>query len=174
VAKHRARSTNKLAGGLLLGAAASGAVAVALSEAGAANATCASISGVGNTANCISAPGSFAYAQGPNTVAETEAGNLNLAAAVGSNNEAFAGFSPNDNGNVALNLSNNTNGSALSDFVEAGGNTTLGQSGSANIAANLGGVPTATSESVVTAVGNGNSAFNLLGNGNSNYPWTDV
>jgi hypothetical protein len=86
--------------------------------------TCASISGVGNNAQCSSTAGSFAvalgpaanvsasssrlfdgavasstgnlsfaYAQGPNTLAETD-GNLNVAAAVGSNNAAFAGFRP--------------------------------------------------------------------------------
>ncbi len=109
---------------------------------------------------------SFAYAQGPNTLAETD-GNLNVAAAVGSNNAAFAGFSPGDNGNVSLNLSNNTNGNYFTDVTEAGGNFLVpGSTGSGNIAANLGGVPTATQDTFVSAIGNGNSAFNLLGNGN--------
>lgn len=116
----------------------------------------------------------FAYAQGPNTVAASY-GTAALAVAAGSNNVAEAGNSTSDVGNVAINLSNNTNGFPATDVVDAGGNSVLGQSGSGNIAANLGGVPTYVSGPVgpnnnpllVEAIGKGNAAFNVLGNGNT-------
>jgi hypothetical protein len=64
-------------------------------------------------------------------------------------------------------LSNNTNGNYFTDVTEAGGNFLVpGSTGSGNIAANFGGVPTATQDTFVSAIGNGNSAFNVLGNGN--------
>jgi hypothetical protein len=47
MAMHSGTSREKLAGGVLLGAAASGLVAAALGGAGTAGATCASISGIG-------------------------------------------------------------------------------------------------------------------------------
>jgi hypothetical protein len=78
MSKHRAPSKERLAGALLLGAAASGALAIAsLSGAGAANATCASISGVGNGNGCTSTATNFAVGLGPNTTATAANGVFN-------------------------------------------------------------------------------------------------
>src|ERR1700730_687108 len=102
--KHTASKKDKLAGGVLLGALASGALAVAsLSGAGAANATCASISGIGNGGGCTSTPGSAAIGLGPNATATTN-GPFNTALAVGKNSYAIAGASPGDFGNLAVNV----------------------------------------------------------------------
>jgi hypothetical protein len=67
--RHRAISNNKLPGSVLVGAAASGLAVTALSSAGTANATCASISGIGNGGGCTSTPTSFAVGLGPSTTA---------------------------------------------------------------------------------------------------------
>jgi len=110
-------STHKLAGGILLGAVASGLAMTALSGAGSAGATCASISGIGNGNGCASTPTSVAIGIGPNTFAEANGlfdvaiangatntgtqftsavsiGTANLAYAGGPNVAAFAGTSP--------------------------------------------------------------------------------
>ena len=71
--KHKATS-KRLAGGVVsLGAVASGLAAAAMSGAGTASATCASISGIGNSADCYSTPTSFAVGIGPNTFASANA-----------------------------------------------------------------------------------------------------
>jgi hypothetical protein len=102
MSKHRAPSKERLAGALLLGAAASGALAIAsLSGAGAANATCASISGVGNGNGCTSTATNFAVGLGPNTTATAANGVFNGALAVGNGATASAGINPTD----AFNLS---------------------------------------------------------------------
>ena len=83
--KHKAITISRyrLGGGVLLGAVASGALAVAaLSSAGVANATCASISGVGNGNGCTTSGTSFAVGLGPNTAASAQ-GTLNGSIAAG-------------------------------------------------------------------------------------------
>src|SRR6185312_4043561 len=83
--KHRTASTDKPAGAMWLAALASGAVAgAALSGAGMANATCASISGVGNGNGCTSTATSFAVGIGTNAKATSD-GLFNGALAIGDN-----------------------------------------------------------------------------------------
>jgi hypothetical protein len=94
VGKHRAITRDRLAGGLLLGAAASGALAIAsLSGAGAANATCASISGISagssGGSTCTSTATSFAVGLGNNTTS-TANGMFDGSIAVGTNAEAHS------------------------------------------------------------------------------------
>ncbi|MBV9514625.1 MAG: hypothetical protein JO280_11375 [Mycobacteriaceae bacterium] len=60
----RTISKDRLAGGVVLGAVASGLAAAALSGAGTADATCAWFSGVGNGGGCTSTPTSFAIGLG--------------------------------------------------------------------------------------------------------------
>jgi hypothetical protein len=81
----------KLAGGLLVATLASSALAAAaLNPAGGvANATCASISGVGNGGGCTSTATSFAVGLGAGTQADAE-GMFNGAFAVGPGSQAFA------------------------------------------------------------------------------------
>jgi hypothetical protein len=67
--RHRAISNNKLAGSVVVGAVASGLAITALSSAGTASATCASIDGMNNGGGCTSTPTSFAIGLGPNTTA---------------------------------------------------------------------------------------------------------
>jgi hypothetical protein len=109
--KHRAISTERRAGGLLLGAVASGALAAAAcGSAGTANATCASISGVGNGNGCTSAATSFAVGLGNNSTANAE-GLFNGAVAVGDGSLAEAAgvgaFGTPGTGNVALSVGTN-------------------------------------------------------------------
>jgi hypothetical protein len=180
-------STNKLAGGVLLGAVASGLAAAALSGAGTANATCASISGIGNSTTpgntCTSTAGSFAVglgsgvqarsnglfdgavAVGPNNgpndfTAAQSTGNLNFAYAQGTNAIASAGFQPSDTGNVAINIANSPTGTFSE--VDAGGQGTT--PGIANLAVNLGGTSDpVTGFTNVEALGTGNVAINVGG-----------
>src|ERR1700740_2053445 len=85
---HELIPRNKVARGVVLGAVASGALAIgALSSAGAATATCASISGIGNSADCTSTPTSFAVGLGPGTKA-AGVGLFDGAVAVGTNTSA--------------------------------------------------------------------------------------
>jgi hypothetical protein len=118
VGRHRARTKSQetLAGGVLLGAVASGLAAAALSGAGTASGNCASISGIGNGpgaggGSCTSSPGSFAIGLGPNTTANAN-GVFNGAVAYGL-----------DNG-VTDSTVANANGSAF-DFALASGKNTL-------------------------------------------------
>jgi hypothetical protein len=105
--KHNAISNNRLAGGFLLGALASGTLAVAsLSSAGAANATCASFSGVNAGTGCTSTPTSFAVGLGPGTTASAQ-GVFNGAIAIGNTSFALVNELPNTDpraGNGGFNL----------------------------------------------------------------------
>jgi hypothetical protein len=200
--QHRAISKEKLAGGVLLGAVVSGLAAVAVSAAGSANATCASISGIGNSANCQSSLGAFAvglgsntfassnglfsgavangltntgaqftvasstgnldfaYAEGPNTIARST-GNLALAVAIGSGVSAFAGNTPSDLGNLAVNFAaDDPNGNPLNNQVFT--------NGAGNAAFNLNGTRSLTRPAFVQAVGVGNLATNVSFAGLSN------
>jgi len=197
MSKHNAISNDKLVGGVLLGAVASGLALTALSGAGTAGATCASISGVGNGGGCISTPTSFAIGLGPNTTATADGlftgaiangitngvtdttvasskGALSLAYAGGKNTQAttvgnlnvavvqgqatangfpvtaFAGVTPGDIGNIAINIGTRT-GSNFNSAVAAG---------TGNIAVNIGNETGAGFENA-QAYGTGNSAFNI-------------
>ena len=203
---------NKVTGGVLLGAVASGLAAAALGGAGAASATCASISGLSagssGGSTCTSTPTSFAIgigdnttaianglftgaiavgdngandatraastgafslamALGKNTFAVTD-GNLNLAVAQGQGASkdnpvsAQAGLTSGDNLNVALNLGGTSTGTTVRD---AKINAVLA-AGQGNLAANIGGSPSATRSLIVQAYGTGNAALNVGGNGN--------
>src|SRR5262245_38180311 len=82
-------SRDQIAGRLLLGIAASGALAIApLSGAGAATATCSSISGVRNRGGCTSTPTNFAVGLGNNAAATAVQGMFKAAAAIGDNSQA--------------------------------------------------------------------------------------
>jgi hypothetical protein len=117
-------SKDKLAGGALLGAVASGLAAAALSCAGTANATCASISGIGNGpgiggGSCNSSLTSFAVGLGTNAQASanglfdsaiaigdnsqvTTVGNFDTGIAVGSPSLVLAGNTPADSFNTTI------------------------------------------------------------------------
>ena len=86
MSQHRAISggNHRFAGGLLLGALASGALAVAsLGSAGAANATCASFSGLHNGRGCETTDlGDIAIGLGPRTTVRASGG-FNTSIAVG-------------------------------------------------------------------------------------------
>src|SRR5271167_1886601 len=99
--QHRTISNNKLAGGVLLGAVASGLAAAALGGAGTANATCASISGIGNGNGCTSTPTSFAIGLGPNTTA-TASGLFDAAIANGLTNTGTQNTTALSYGNLSL------------------------------------------------------------------------
>jgi hypothetical protein len=160
--KHRAISNNKVAGGVLLGAVASGALAVAsLGSAAPANATCASISGIGNGNGCTSTVGSVAIGLGPNATATTN-GPFNTALAVGKNSNAIAGNTPGDFGNLAVNVGNNTTGpNATGSTPGAFAGSDLGTPGFGNVAVVTG------DNNAGSADGSLNNAFNLGGTGNS-------
>lgn len=101
MSQHRTNSGRKhrIGGGLLLGAVASGALAVgALGSAGEAYATCASVSGVNNGNGCVTTVGpNIAVGIGDNTKA-TAAGFGNLAVSMGKNATTIA----EGTGNVAI------------------------------------------------------------------------
>jgi hypothetical protein len=79
-----AGSTGRRAGTLLLGAAASGALAVgALSQAGQANATCLSVSGFDIGKGCTSTQDTIAVAIGPGATASAIGGLFGSAFALG-------------------------------------------------------------------------------------------
>jgi hypothetical protein len=77
-----ARLSNKVAGGLVLAGLGATALAAALGTAPQASASCASLFGVGNSANCISTATSIAIALGPGARAYA-LGSLGSAVAVG-------------------------------------------------------------------------------------------
>ena len=85
------RSTSAAARGLLVGVLASGAMAMAaLSSAGVAGATCASINGAGAGAGCTSTPTSFAVGLDSNSSASAQ-GAFDGAIAIGNTSTATAG-----------------------------------------------------------------------------------
>jgi hypothetical protein len=87
------RSTSGAARGLLLGALASGAIAMAaLSSAGVAYATCASINGAGAGAGCTSTPASLAVLD--NNSSASAQGLFDGAIAIGNTGSASAGALP--------------------------------------------------------------------------------
>lgn len=95
-------------GRALLGALVSGVLAAGTLTVGpAANATCASFFGIGNSADCTSGFGSIAVALGPNATATAE-GILDVAVAIGTDTEAWSV------GNVSLALAAGPNERAFS------------------------------------------------------------
>ena len=144
--KHRKSQQNKFAGGLVLGVTASGAVAAAaLSGAGPANATCASIGGIGTSADCTSSLTSFAVGLGPNT----------SASATG----LFSGAVANGVTNTGTQVTQASSTGPF-DFAYAGGpNTFASANGTAGVAVAQGSnvfAQAGTSSSDV-----GNAAFNI-------------
>ena len=123
--KHKTTSNNKLAGGLLLGAVASGSLALAaLSGAGTANAGCVSISGQtfvsggGGACGSDNLPGDIAVANGAGAVAGagffgSSGNNISISAGNGALSEAVSG-----SGNFALAHGNpgNNNGAGFGSF----------------------------------------------------------
>jgi len=177
----------------LLGAVASGALAVgALSGAGAANATCASISGFGNSANCQSSVSSFAVALGsgaraysygllngavsvgPNTYSSTDGGALNLAYAGANNSDAETQgnlnfvFAQGKNVYALAGTSNADLGNTAINIgnADSPGENGVGSFGTGNLAVNLFGNGTLLHPAYVEANGVGNLATNVVGNGN--------
>jgi hypothetical protein len=122
----------------MLGVAASGALAIgALSTAGTAGATCASISGVGNGGGCTSSPGSFAVGLGNGTSA-TSTGLMSGAVANGLTNTTGQTTTANSFGN--------------NSFAYASGPNTLAQAGSPVN-------PSSTSNNLAIAQGSNVQAF---------------
>jgi hypothetical protein len=153
--RRTSKDKDKVAGGVLLGAVASGVAgfaAAALGGAGTAGATCASISGIGNSADCTSSLGSFAVGLGPGTDA-TAAGLFSGAIANGLTNPA--GSPPNTTLAVAA-------GPAF-DFAYAGGTNTVAAAGGGPFDAAI----TQGDNSAATAFGIGTAALNV-GNGDPN------
>jgi hypothetical protein len=179
--KHRAIS-KRSAGSVVvvLGAVASGLAAAAMSGAGTARATCASISGIGNSAECNSTPTSFAVGIGPNTFASAN-GLFTGAIAVGLNNGAADSTFAYSEGAFSLALASgkNTEADAIGNlslaaavgdnlYAQAGSGFGVGESlgDNLNVALNLApgetGGPFGIDNSVY-AIGQGNLAVNLGG-----------
>jgi hypothetical protein len=158
---------NKLTGAIAVGALAAGTLATAgLGSAPTANATCASVFGIGNSAQCTSTLFNLAIAVGTNAeahaggmlpfgaavafgngaVAEIDTG-FSLAVTVGANSRATVSLGA---GNIAANIFGNA--------------TDVAASGLGVVAVNLLG-----NASDVEAVGLGDVAVNLLGNSNTVY-----
>jgi hypothetical protein len=112
---------NKLAGGVLLGAVASGFATTALWGAGSAEATCASISGINVGSGCTSTATSVAVGIGQGTTA-TAQGQFNTAFALGTNATATA------QGQSNTAIANGTNATAVAigtnNYAQAVGNST--------------------------------------------------
>jgi hypothetical protein len=90
MAQRKSVTQRKRAAGVLLGAVASTLTAAALSEAGQANATCVSISGLTNGGGCTSTPGSVALGLGQGATANADGiGNLAVAAGNPGPNSAY-------------------------------------------------------------------------------------
>jgi hypothetical protein len=169
--------SNKAAGGLVATAVAACSFAAAARPAPAANATCASFSGINFGSGCTSTLGGMAIAIGAGATAEaagflstaiamgtnvtsTVRRTLNLAAVVGTHSTAAAGdTSGTDFGNVATNLGNDSMVDALGVLNTAsntGGGNSVAAQGVANNASNLGG-----GGNIVEAVSNaGTLGFN--------------
>ena len=160
---------SKLTGAIAVGALASGALATAgLGSAPAANASCASVFGIGNSAQCTSSlfnlaiavgtdaeahadgllPFGAAFAVGDGAMAEIDTG-FSLAVASGANSRAIVSVGA---GNLAANISGNA--------------TTVAASGLGAAAVNLLG-----GASDVEAVGLGVAAVNLLGDSDTVYAY---
>jgi hypothetical protein len=179
--RHRARSKERFAPGVLLGVVASGLAATAVGGAGTANASCASISGIGNSADCTSTPGSFAVGLGTGAKA-TSVGFFDGAVSNGNNAQSIAGgtgsfaYAGGDNsialagGLFSIAATQGTNNLAVSNGVlngafNFGNGTAFGKSqtisnGVGNLTVNSG------TDSLVGASGLGNGAFNVVGNNN--------
>ena len=185
MSERRTGSREKLAGGVLLSALASGLAATALGGAGTANASCASVGGVsvGRPGDCTSTPTSFSVGIGKNATASAQ-GRLNGAVAVGKNATAsskgafnLAGaFGRNTKAEAAgtgnLAVAQGEGGEPQSTTSPYGNPITalagLGPDDKFNVALNLGsktvpsGSPT-TGDSTVIANGRRNFAVNLFG-----------
>src|SRR5262249_33776716 len=192
---HRAptKSQETFAGGVLLGAVASGLAAAALSGAGTATANCASISGISTGSSgggsCTSGPLSFAVGIGPNTTANAT-GVFDGAVAYGLDNGATDSTVANSNGgafNSALasgkNALANTNGAFGNLAIAQGTGVTAAAAGApspnpvtanagltggdvGNLAINIGGTAVGTkavNPNITQAGGTLNSAINLGG-----------
>ena len=135
---------NRLTGGLLLGAAASGALALAsLSGAGSANADCVSVSGVsaGSSAggsNCTSGPGSFAIGIGNGTTSTAD-DTGNGAIAIGNNSQALVNELPagdpragDGSGNLALAIGSGAPGFAAAAVTRGSDNLAVAIGSPAN------------------------------------------
>jgi hypothetical protein len=187
MSQHRAKSKDKLAGDILLGAVASGLAAAALTCAGTASATCASISGIGNSTTpgnfCTSTPTSFAVGLGNNVTAESNGlfsgaiavgltntgtqfttasalGNFTIALAAGPNTVADAG-SPANPASTNFNYA-----AALGSNVRSFAGQTPGDT--FNFAFNIANEPSSNGNTVVAGGDNvrggfGNTAVNLFG-----------
>lgn len=126
---YRAATKRNRAGGAIATLAVAAGV-VAVGPAPAANASCASFFGIGNTANCTSGFGSIAIVTGAGAVAQA-GGLLGLAISIGANSRTYAGTPgavPINIGNIAIDYGNHT-----------GGNNAVEASGIGNLSANLGG-----------------------------------
>jgi hypothetical protein len=179
--ERRTGSMDKLAGGVLLSALASGLAVGALGGAGTANATCASISGVNVGGGCTSSATSFSVALGKNATASAQ-GTFSGAVAIGENAKArttgvanFAGaFGKNTQadaigkGNLAIAQGEAADATAEDKYLNP---VTARADGEYNVALNLGSrtkpsfSPT-TGASSVSAIGSHNFAANLFGSPN--------
>lgn len=137
-----------------------------------ANASCASVFGIGNNGSCTSSFGSIAIAIGAGAVAQA-GGLLGLAISIGTNTRTDAGSGgivPINIGNIAIDYGSHT-----------GGNNAIEASGIGNVSMNLGGkdvfvivrgvLSSATnvsgSDSVVGTAGVLSWAFNAFGSANN-------
>jgi hypothetical protein len=184
VSERRTGSREKLAGGVLLSALASGLAATALGGAGTANASCASVSGisVGRAGDCTSTPTSFSVAIGKNATASAQ-GTMTGTIAVGENATASSKGAFSLAGAFGKNTRSQTVGTGNlavaqgegaepdTDFSSGNPVTALagfGPSDKLNVALNLGSktFPThspTTADSTVIANGTRNIAVNLFG-----------
>ena len=171
----QATTRDKLAGGLLLGAVASGLAAAALSGTGTAMASCASISGISTGSSggsvCTSTPTSFAIGVGDKTTAAAT-GLFNGAIAIGTNNGPTNATAAVATGALSLAYANGKNTSASTegnlslavaqgDNLEAQAGLTPGDIG--NVAINVAQGETVIGGNSVLAAGQGNLAANLGG-----------
>ena len=141
---------------MLLGAVASALAAAALGGAGTANATCASINGIGNGGDCTSTIGSAAFALGPNAKA-TAIGLGNSAIVIGAGSTANAGkFAATDFFNNATVVGNNSEATAWQGIGNS--STVIGDYGHA-WAGSTGHKPVGTQLNFnrATIIGNGNN-----------------
>jgi len=146
-------------------------VGAAIGMASPANASCASVFGIGNNANCYSNFGTIAIAVGSNAIARA-GGLFGLAISSGTNAwaEAGTGGVPINIGNIAIDFGNHS-----------GGNNTVLALGIGNLAVNLGGkdvfvvvrgvfsnaTNVSGSDSVVGTAGLLSWAFNVQGSANN-------
>ncbi|MCX2930545.1 hypothetical protein ORI20_09680 [Mycobacterium sp. CVI_P3] len=167
---------NKFTGAIAVGALTAGALATTgLGSAPSANATCASFFGIGNSADCVSTPTSIAIAIGTGSQALAY-GWFSSAVAVGNSAIAVAGDVVQTNifdfgtaiGNNALAQATGIVGMATqlgsNGVAVAVASTSLNYLG-LNTALNVSLGTTVVGGSVVEAIGKGNLAVNLFGNG---------